>query len=265
MKKIVTAAALAASLCLSAPAAQALDSVYLNDYNTYALRTVNGVPMLVVRTFFEGAGYTVQWNGEDGGAVVFDSDLRLGIYDGNRYIFVNDSVSPISSEIIMDNGTLLMPLDAAATALDAKVIYWNNSAYITSDEINDCSTWQYEVLFLTNLERAKAGLPSLVWNQALAEVAEAHCADMSERGYFSHGTPEGITPFDRAKAAGIAFTAVAENIAAGQPDPESVMQGWMNSPGHRKNILDPELTELGVAFVRGGRYGIYWAQEFISK
>ena len=265
MKKTFAAAVLLAALSVSATSALALDSVYLNNSDTQALRTVNGEPMLAVRSFFECAGYTVQWNSELSGVTVFDSDKRIGIYEGLSFIYINDTVSRISAAPSIDDGTLVMPLDAAVKALNAELTYRGNDAYLTSSETTDCSAWQYEVLFLTNLERANAGLPSLVWSVELARLAEAHCADMADRGFFAHVTPEGVTPLDRARAAGIEFTGIAENIAAGQPDPSSVVQSWMNSPNHRANIMDPNLTELGIAYVRGGRYGIYWAQEFIKK
>ena len=87
---------------------------------------------------------------------------------------------------------------------------------------------------------------------------------MADRGYFAHNTPEGLTPFDRLRELGIQYTVAAENIAAGQPDPQSVVDAWMNSPGHRANILNEKIKEIGIAYVRGGTYGIYWAQEFAS-
>ena len=90
-------------------------------------------------------------------------------------------------------------------------------------------------------------------------VARAHSADMRDRGYFDHVDPEGLDPFDRAEQAGL--TALAENIAVGQPDPAAVMADWMNSPGHRANILDCSLTHLGVGVAQGDG-GPWWTQLF---
>ena len=263
MKKAI-AAALAALLSVSAASASALDGVYLNEYNTYALRVVDGEPMLAVRTFFEGAGYTVQWDAAEQGARVFDADRMIGVYDGLGVIYLNGYGCRISSDIKMDNGTLVMPIDAAAKALDASVTYRGGSAYLSSREVTDPATWQYELLLLTNMARANAGLPSLIWNATLAEAAAAHCADMAERGYFAHETPEGVTPLDRLILRGVLCSTAAENIAAGQPDPATVFTGLMESPHHRENILSPDVTELGIGFARGGIYGIYWAQEFLG-
>ena len=94
-----------------------------------------------------------------------------------------------------------------------------------------------------------------------AALAESHCEDMIDRNFFAHNTPDGQTPFDRMKAAGISYSSAGENIAAGQYSPQNVMDSWMNSPGHRKNILNPDFEYLGVGLARGGSYGIYWAQE----
>jgi len=116
------------------------------------------------------------------------------------------------------------------------------------------------VLTLVNEARATAGCRPVVADAALATVARAHSADMRDRDYFSHTSPEGLSPFDRARAAGVAY-ARAENIAYGQRDAAAVMQAWMGSAGHRANILDCALTKLGVG-VAEGPGGPWWTQLF---
>ena len=116
-----------------------------------------------------------------------------------------------------------------------------------------------QVLALVNVQRAAAGCGALSGDAALASVARAHSADMRDRGFFSHTNPDGLDPFARAAAAGL--DARAENIAYGQPDPASVMDAWMNSPGHRANILDCSLTRLGVGMAEGAG-GPWWTQLF---
>jgi uncharacterized protein YkwD len=116
-----------------------------------------------------------------------------------------------------------------------------------------------QVLALVNIQRAAAGCGALSGDAALASVARAHSADMRDRGFFSHTNPDGLDPFARAAAAGL--DARAENIAYGQPDPASVMDSWMNSPGHRANILDCSLTRLGVGMAEGAG-GPWWTQLF---
>ena len=115
------------------------------------------------------------------------------------------------------------------------------------------------MLALVNRERAANGCGALVADEGLAAVARAHSADMRDRGYFDHVNLDGLDPFDRAAAAGV--DARAENIAMGQPDAASVMDAWMNSSGHRANILDCSLTSLGVG-VADGSGGPWWTQLF---
>ncbi|MFD8030262.1 CAP domain-containing protein [Streptomyces sp. NPDC048231] len=119
-----------------------------------------------------------------------------------------------------------------------------------------------EVLALTNAERAAAGLPPLAADRRLTAAAQAHSADMVARDFYAHTSPEGRGPLDRAAAAGSRHRAVGENIACGQRSPTEVVIGWMNSPGHRANILKPAFTHLGVGFAGGGRAGTYWTQLF---
>jgi uncharacterized protein YkwD len=122
------------------------------------------------------------------------------------------------------------------------------------------STVEGQVLALVNEARATAGCAPLVADDALAAVARAHSADMRDRDYFSHDTPEGLSPFDRAEQAGV-DNARAENIAFGQADAAAVMEAWMNSSGHRANILDCDLTKLGVGAAEGPG-GPWWTQLF---
>ncbi len=107
---------------------------------------------------------------------------------------------------------------------------------------------------------AKAGVPALVWNDALFTAATAHSQDMAQRNYFSHTSPDGKTVADRAQTAGYRFTALGENIAAGQLGIAAVMQGWLASEGHCRNIMNATFTEVAVACVASARqpYPTYW-------
>ncbi|MFG3583141.1 CAP domain-containing protein [Streptomyces sp. NPDC047990] len=119
-----------------------------------------------------------------------------------------------------------------------------------------------EVLALTNTERAGEGLPPLLADTPLAAAAQAHSDDMVARAFYSHTSPEGGRPWDRAAAAGSTRRTIGENIACGQRSPAEVVRGWMNSPGHRANILKPDFTHLGVGLAGGGEAGMYWTQLF---
>ena len=119
-----------------------------------------------------------------------------------------------------------------------------------------------EVVDRTNAERVRRGLRPLTVDARLGAAAQAHSADMVQRGFFAHESPDGRQVWDRAVAAGYAYRKVAENIAAGQRSAEEVVRGWMESPGHRANILDGDLTQIGVGRADGGSYGVYWTQVF---
>ncbi len=116
------------------------------------------------------------------------------------------------------------------------------------------------VLRLVNAERAKVGCSPVTADSALTALATAFSDDMAGRGFFDHTDPDGDTPWDRAQAAGIANLG-GENIARGQADAESVMQAWMDSPGHKANILNCDFKTLGVG-VHLGPGGPWWTQNF---
>ncbi|MEV7187743.1 CAP domain-containing protein [Kitasatospora sp. NPDC093102] len=117
-----------------------------------------------------------------------------------------------------------------------------------------------DVLALVNEHRRRAGLGPLRTDDRLRASARAHSADMARRGYFDHTDPDGGNPPDRMRAAGYPDPA-AENLARGQRSPHEVVQAWMNSPGHRKNIMKPEVTTLGVG-IHLGDGGPWWTQHF---
>ncbi|MGW6788582.1 CAP domain-containing protein [Streptomyces chartreusis] len=119
-----------------------------------------------------------------------------------------------------------------------------------------------EVVDLTNRERARAGLRPLAADPALSTAAQSYSADMAARAFYSHTSPEGTQPWDRAAAAGSRMRAIGENIACGQRSPAEVVEGWMNSPGHRANILKRDFTHIGIGFAGGGPAGTYWTQLF---
>lgn len=120
-----------------------------------------------------------------------------------------------------------------------------------------------EVVDMVNAERAYHGLPALSYNWELARVARYKSEDMRDNHYFSHNSPTYGSPFDMIKAFGISFTAAGENIAMGYKTPADVMKGWMNSPGHRSNILNGGFTQIGVGYAKDSSGETYWTQQFI--
>ena len=125
-----------------------------------------------------------------------------------------------------------------------------------------------QVIELTNAERAKAKLPLLKENSQLVDAAQDHSDDMANDDFFSHRGVDGSTLGNRIQDSGYQYLAAGENIAAGQTTAEQVVEGWMNSPGHRANILNPNFTEIGIgyAFLKNDtgsvNYNHYWTQVF---
>ncbi|MBT2639479.1 CAP domain-containing protein [Bacillus sp. ISL-39] len=124
------------------------------------------------------------------------------------------------------------------------------------------SAYEQKVVELTNQERAKNGLKPLALDTELSKVAREKSRDMQNKGYFSHTSPTYGSPFDMMKKFGISYRSAGENIAMGQRTPEEVVNAWMNSSGHRANILNSSYTHIGVGHVATGNY---WTQMFIGK
>lgn len=121
------------------------------------------------------------------------------------------------------------------------------------------------VLLLVNKERKAHGLKELVLSTKLTSLAEMKSKDMAINNYFSHTSPTYGTPFEMMQKYGVTYRSAGENIAAGQKSAEEVMNSWMNSSGHRANILNSSYTEIGIGYYAGGSYRTYWTQEFIGK
>ena len=122
--------------------------------------------------------------------------------------------------------------------------------------------WEQQVVKLVNAERAKAGLNPLKSDWELARVARYKSMDMRDRNYFAHQSPTYGTPFEMITSFSIEYRYAGENIAAGQRSPEEVVKAWMNSSGHRANILNRNFTKIGLGFIQGGTYQMYWTQLF---
>lgn len=123
------------------------------------------------------------------------------------------------------------------------------------------SAYEQEVVRLVNVQRAQNGLSPLTLNWELSRVARYKSQDMVDNGYFSHNSPTYGTPFQMIKAFGLSYRSAGENIAYGQRTPQQVVTAWMNSSGHRANILSTSYTQIGVGYVADGHY---WTQMFIG-
>ncbi|MEA3319239.1 MAG: CAP domain-containing protein [Bacillota bacterium] len=124
------------------------------------------------------------------------------------------------------------------------------------------SEFEKKVVELTNAEREKQGLAPLKLDEELSKVAKEKSKDMQQNNYFSHNSPTYGSPFDMMKQFGVEYRTAGENIAQGQQSPEEVVNAWMNSEGHRANIMNENFTHIGVGHVEEGNY---WTQMFIGK
>ncbi|MFD2762220.1 CAP domain-containing protein [Lentibacillus juripiscarius] len=128
------------------------------------------------------------------------------------------------------------------------------------------SAYEKEVVELVNEERTKKGLEPLEMHHGLSDLARKKSQDMADNNYFSHTSPTYGSPFEMMEQFDFTFQLAGENIAAGQRSPEQVVEGWMNSKGHRENILKEGFTHIGVGYVEdaGLPYGTYWTQLFMT-
>lgn len=157
-----------------------------------------------------------------------------------------------TSEIISANPQLKNPA----------LIYPGQKLTIPSND--DVASFENEVIRLVNVERSKRGLQTLSTNWQLSRVARYKSQDMIDKGYFSHTSPTYGSPFKMMESFGIRYSAAGENIAMGQRTPQEVMDAWMNSPGHRNNILSTSFYQIGVGLAKDRNGRMYWTQMFIK-
>ncbi|WP_132244764.1 SafA/ExsA family spore coat assembly protein [Marinisporobacter balticus] len=130
-------------------------------------------------------------------------------------------------------------------------------------DIKDIKVLENEVIKLVNMERSKNGLQPLTTNWQLSRCARYKSQDMINKNYFAHQSPTYGSPFKMMESFGLHFSAAGENIAKGQRTPQAVMNAWMNSPGHRSNILSTSFSEIGVGLAKDKSGVCYWTQMFM--
>ena len=135
---------------------------------------------------------------------------------------------------------------------------------INIPEATSLSTLEDEVIRLVNAERDMYGLPALAKNWEASRIARIKSQDMIDSKYFSHDSPTYGSPFNMMENFGLRFSAAAENIAMGQKSAAEVVKTWMDSPGHRANILSRTVTQIGVGAAKAANGTTYWTQMFIK-
>jgi uncharacterized protein YkwD len=241
----------------------------LNNPNSNLEITINGLSADVDVELFNSSGEIVSRAANNSSINEFLSINNLGTGDYYIRVFqeieksnsnynVSLSVTPIDTEsktIVLDESSPVPATSTLATSVSAT----------SSQTINPLVE---EVIALTNSYRTKHGLQPLTLNLNLSKSAQVHSQDMALNDFFSHTGSNGTKVSDRAKTAGYQSSYVGENIAAGYITAEEVVRGWMNSPGHRENILNPNYKEVGIGYhylandTGEINYNTYWTQDF---
>jgi uncharacterized YkwD family protein len=150
------------------------------------------------------------------------------------------------------------------SSLQSKNDIFKEYPYLSSDEYEPKKA-ELDVFFLTNKERENVNKEPLALNADLSHVAAKKSLDLYENNYFDHTSPKYGTPFNMLEAFGFNYHLAGENIAAGQPTGSAVVQAWMDSPGHRENMLKSDFEEIGIGYVKKkDQYRTYWTQLFLT-
>lgn len=232
---------------------------------------VNHYTMVPFRGIFEIFGAKVHWDGKTRTVTAATDDIELELTIDSDLASINGNPIKLAQPVIIINDSTMVPLRFVSEALGSKVAWSQKTrtVYIESsldkNEDKEVADWEQQVVDLVNEERVKADLEPLELDVELSNVARIKSEDMRDEGYFDHFSPVYGSPFEMMEQFDITFLAAGENIAAGQDSPEAVVKAWMNSPGHKKNILSPDFTHTGVGYADGGSYRHYWTQQFIGR
>ncbi|MBI3984915.1 MAG: CvpA family protein [Candidatus Levybacteria bacterium] len=180
------------------------------------------------------------------------TDSRLGsVLVSNTQVFAKN-LNAVFGGAVNDTLSFLTVEPQTDKSIDLKFKTKNVSVDKTSEQL---------MFKMVNEERQSRGLKALVFSESLAVVGRNHCKDMFIKGYFSHYTPEGLSPFDRMVEGDIAFNYAGENLALA-PNADLAMKGFMQSPGHKANILSVNFGKVGIGTIDGGIYGEMFCQEY---
>jgi len=238
-----------------------IDDIAINFPNNRP-QIVHNRTLAPARETFEALGFEVEWYESAQRVTFIRDDYIIVLFIGGYYFTTNDIVHnlEVPMQIISDTAFLPLrsPLESVGYALG-----WNVSTMTvlisTTGELPEPTAEELEwrVYMLTNMERLSRGIDPLIWNDRLSVAARLHSEDMSENNFMSHTGSDDSSPIDRMERVNFNFARAAENVARRQRTPEEVVDAWMDSEGHRRNMLDPLLTDIGVGF---SDYA--WTQKF---
>lgn len=206
----------------------------------------------------------IQETGDQENIAAEDNEWNNGNTEDSNYEGKNTQESVENNN--QNNNENNAPGESQAPASGGNVNIKDDNSLLASAKVNTVtySAYASEVLRLVNIERDKVGAAHLVLDGALCDAANMRAIEMDYSGNFSHTRPDGRDCFTVFSFCKISFYTCGENIAAGYPTPAAVVDGWMNSTGHKANILNTAFTKMGLGYSTGGggEYRHYWAQEF---
>ncbi|WMJ78377.1 MULTISPECIES: CAP domain-containing protein [unclassified Sedimentibacter] len=170
---------------------------------------------------------------------------------------VDNSTESEATKTIENQTPAEAPAETTTTVED-------NTAAETESTVTSVSAYEQKVVELVNIEREKEGLPALTLDTAISNVARIKSQDMADNNYFAHQSPTYGSAGSMLTKFGISWSAWGENIASGQKTPEAVVTAWMNSAGHRANILSSNFSKIGVGYVTNSNGTSYWTQMFTN-
>jgi len=247
-------------------AAESVD-IYLQKQKLPATGTIiNNSTLIPFRVIFEQLGAAVDWNNSTKTVTAIKDNITIQLTIGKDLAIKNGKLVELNTPAKIINAKTMVPLRFVSEAFGS-IVEWDETTktVFIDGKVNITNAYELKVIELTNKERAKYGLKPLKADWDLTEVARYKSLDMLNKNYFDHQSPTYGSPFDMMEQFGINYTAAGENIAAGYSTPESVVEGWMNSEGHRENILNGDFTHIGVGYEQGGYYRHYITQMFIRK
>lgn len=200
----------------------------------------DGRSYIPIRVFAESFGYNVEWK--------------------NKSVYItNPNVKPELPPIAEPEPPIVQPIEPPVEPTPTPPTI--EPLPPVEPPTSNIGAFQQDVLRLVNIEREKVNLKPLQHHDAVGRVAQVKSEDMSENNYLEHTSPTHGTPFEMLKNYGISYKSAGENIAQGYRTPQEVVTGWMNSSGHRANILHNRFTHIGIGYAQKGHY---WAQIFIT-
>lgn len=230
----------------------------------------DGRTLVPLRAIFTQMGASIDWNQNAQTVTAKKDNNVVTMQIGNNIYKVNSSEKKLDVPAQIINSRTLIPVRAIAESFDCDVLWHGDIKLVeitrgnASSVNNPYAELARDVLYYTNEERAKHGLTALTWEDDVAKVAQKYSEYMAKNNFLAHEGIDGSTPKTRIDDGEIKYTSLGENIGMGTEHAKDIVRAWMESEGHRANILRPEYTHLGVGVARGDNGYLFWTQNFIS-